>query len=53
MDESLNRYLPAIDMLMCHLGHSFDEACLALGLEPRECRRLQQGQPFGQDESRT
>jgi len=52
MDEPLSRYLPAIEMMMCHLGRSFEEACLELGLEPRECHRLRQEQASGQDGSR-
>ena len=40
MDSGLSSYLPAIELIMCHLGKSFDEACDELGLSSQECRRL-------------
>ncbi|MDO2949760.1 hypothetical protein [Aeromonas simiae] len=32
MDEKMKNYLPAIDIMMCHLGISFEQACEELGL---------------------
>lgn len=36
MDETMKNYLPAIDIMMCHLGISFDQACDELGLSRYE-----------------
>ncbi|KXF81765.1 hypothetical protein [Enterovibrio coralii] len=35
-------YRVAIDILCCHLGMSFDEACAELGLADDENRKLKQ-----------
>ena len=45
MEEAMKNYLPAIDIMMCHLGISFEQACEELGLsvtEQRELAALQQ-----------
>ncbi len=40
MDMGLTDYLPAIEILMCHLGNSFTEACDELGLTQEQQRSL-------------
>ncbi|ENY71134.1 hypothetical protein [Aeromonas diversa] len=40
MDEMMKNYLPAIDIMMCHLGFSFEQACDELGLTPHEQQAL-------------
>ena len=48
MDQRLATYLPAIELIMCQWGKSFDEACDELGLSPDEWHaldRLQGAQP--------
>ena len=32
MEDAMKNYLPAIDIMMCHLGISFEQACEQLGL---------------------
>ncbi|MCQ4055588.1 MULTISPECIES: hypothetical protein [Aeromonas] len=38
----MKNYLPAIDIMMCHLGISFEQACEQLGLSPLEQQTLSQ-----------
>ncbi|ALP41299.1 hypothetical protein [Aeromonas schubertii] len=40
MDEMMKNYLPAIDIMMCHLGLSFEQACDELGLTLLEQQTL-------------
>ncbi|ATL97630.1 hypothetical protein C2855_10605 [Aeromonas bestiarum] len=40
MEEAMKNYLPAIDIMMCHLGISFEQACEQLGLSPVEQQTL-------------
>lgn len=40
MDMGLTDYLPAIEILMCHLGKSFSEACNELGLSQAQQHSL-------------
>ena len=40
MEEAMKNYLPAIDIMMCHLGISFEQACEQLGLSPVEQQNL-------------
>ncbi|MGL4250013.1 MAG: hypothetical protein ACRCR1_05055 [Aeromonas sp.] len=40
MEESMKNYLPAIDIMMCHLGISFEQACEELELSPLERQTL-------------
>ncbi len=42
MEEAMKNYLPAIDIMMCHLGISFEQACEQLGLNPLEQQTLSQ-----------
>lgn len=42
METTLHNFLPAIELLMCHLGKSFDEACDELGLSTEEKELLVQ-----------
>lgn len=41
MDNQLASHLPSIELLMCQLGKSFDEACDELGLTPDERQTLE------------
>ena len=48
MEDAMTNYLPAIDIMMCHLGISFEQACEQLGLsqqeqQARERRLVSQG----------
>ena len=36
MEDAMTNYLPAIDIMMCHLGINFEQACEQLGLSPQE-----------------
>ncbi|WP_167386693.1 hypothetical protein [Aeromonas cavernicola] len=36
----MKNYLPAIDIMMCHLGINFEQACEQLGLNPLEQETL-------------
>ncbi|MFG0834008.1 hypothetical protein ACEUC3_16400 [Aeromonas bivalvium] len=36
----MKNYLPAIDIMMCHLGISFEQACEQLGLSLSEQQTL-------------
>lgn len=36
----MTNYLPAIDIMMCHLGISFEQACEQLGLNQQEQQHL-------------
>ena len=36
MEDAMTNYLPAIDIMMCHLGISFEQACEQLGLSQQE-----------------
>jgi len=38
----MSNYLAAIDILMCHLGKSFEEACEEVGINPHELRNQQE-----------
>ena len=40
MEEAMTNYLPAIDIMMCHLGISFEQACEQLGLSQQEQQSL-------------
>ncbi|XEI33263.1 hypothetical protein NMD14_02000 [Aeromonas veronii] len=40
MEEAMKNYLPAIDIMMCHLGISFEQACEQLGLSLLEQQTL-------------
>ncbi|MBV7414349.1 MULTISPECIES: hypothetical protein [Aeromonas] len=40
MEQTMTNYLPAIDIMMCHLGISFEQACEQLGLSPLEQQNL-------------
>lgn len=40
MEQAMTNYLPAIDIMMCHLGISFEQACEQLGLSPQEQQNL-------------
>lgn len=40
MEDAMTNYLPAIDIMMCHLGISFEQACEQLGLTPLEQQNL-------------
>lgn len=40
MEDTMKNYLPAIDIMMCHLGISFEQACEQLGLSPVEQQTL-------------
>lgn len=40
MEDAMKNYLPAIDIMMCHLGISFEQACEQLGLSPVEQQAL-------------
>lgn len=40
MEDAMTNYLPAIDIMMCHLGISFEQACEQLGLSPQEQQTL-------------
>ncbi|WP_368192577.1 hypothetical protein [Aeromonas sp. s8] len=40
MEEAMKNYLPAIDIMMCHLGISFEQACEQLGLSQQEQQAL-------------
>lgn len=47
--RDLNEMMPAIDMLMCHAGKSFSEACLELGLDPQQVQsQLHHSEGFSQ-----
>lgn len=48
MDMGLTDYLPAIEILMCHLGKSFAEACDELGLTQEQQRSLARLQEMAQ-----
>ncbi|MGL6408263.1 hypothetical protein ACSZM7_20385 [Aeromonas veronii] len=39
MEEAMKNYLPAIDIMMCHLGISFEQACDNWVLASRSNRR--------------
>lgn len=41
MDNQLASYLPAIELIMCQWGKSFEEACDELGLTPDERHTLE------------
>jgi len=41
-EEAMKNYLPAIDIMMCHLGISFEQACEQLGLSQQEQQALDQ-----------
>ena len=41
MEEAMKNYLPAIDIMMCHLGISFEQACEQLGLSQQEQQEQQ------------
>jgi hypothetical protein len=48
MEQTMTNYLPAIDIMMCHLGISFEQACEQLGLsqlEQQNLSLLQEQQP--------
>ncbi len=45
MEYGIYNYLPAIEIMMCHLGMSFDEACEEMGLTQHERLSLIQLQP--------
>jgi len=47
MEPTLHNYLPAIELLMCHLGKSFDEACDEVGLTAEEKKQLMQELEWG------
>lgn len=40
MEDTMKNYLPAIDIMMCHLGISFEQACEQLGLSQVEQQTL-------------
>jgi hypothetical protein len=40
MEEPMKNYMPAIDIMMCHLGISFEQACEQLGLTLTEQQTL-------------
>ena len=40
MEDAMTNYLPAIDIMMCHLGISFEQACEQLGLTQQEQQTL-------------
>ena len=40
MEDAMTNYLPAIDIKMCHLGISFEQACEQLGLSQQEQQSL-------------
>ncbi|MBP8113307.1 MAG: hypothetical protein KAY14_06450, partial [Aeromonas sp.] len=40
MEDAMTNYLPAIDIMMCHLGISFEQACEQLGLSQQEQQSL-------------
>ncbi|MDM5078292.1 hypothetical protein OB931_18225 [Aeromonas media] len=40
MEDTMTNYLPAIDIMMCHLGISFEQACEQLGLSQQEQQSL-------------
>ncbi len=40
MEDAMKNYLPAIDIMMCHLGISFEQACEQLGLSQLEQQTL-------------
>lgn len=42
MEHGIYSYLPAIEIMMCHLGMSFDEACEEMGLTQDERLSLTQ-----------
>jgi len=42
MEHGIYSYLPAIEIMMCHLGMSFDEACEEMGLSQDERLNLLQ-----------
>ena len=42
MEDAMTNYLPAIDIMMCHLGISFEQTCEQLGLSPQEQQTLDQ-----------
>ncbi|GAA4495050.1 hypothetical protein [Pseudaeromonas paramecii] len=42
MEHGIYSYLPAIEIMMCHLGMSFDEACEEMGLSQAERQSLTQ-----------
>ena len=44
----MTNYLPAIDIMMCHLEISFEQACEQLGLSPQERQALEQLQQQAQ-----
>ncbi|MFZ3405331.1 hypothetical protein LCG94_18720 [Aeromonas salmonicida] len=48
MEDEMKNYLPAIDIMMCHLGISFEQACEQLGLSPQEQQALDQLQQKAQ-----
>lgn len=51
MEDAMTNYLPAIDIMMCHLGISFEQACEQLGLSPQEQQTLDQLQKQKQTQS--
>ncbi|MFQ2319185.1 hypothetical protein ACK32N_18660 [Aeromonas caviae] len=51
MEDTMTNYLPAIDIMMCHLGISFEQACEQLGLSPQEQQTLDQLQKQKQTQS--
>lgn len=40
MEATMQNYLPALDLMMCHLGISFEQACEMLGLNAHEQKQL-------------
>ncbi|MNH61658.1 hypothetical protein D3C73_135780 [compost metagenome] len=40
MEDAMTNYLPAIDIMMCHLGISFEQACEQPGLSQQEQQSL-------------
>ena len=40
MEDAMTNYLPAIDIMMCLLGISFEQACEQLGLSQQEQQSL-------------
>ena len=53
MEDAMTNYLPAIDIMMCHLGISFEQACEQLGLSPQEQQTLDQLQKQKQKQTQS
>jgi hypothetical protein len=50
MSEAPNM-LPAIDILMCHTGASFLDACQELGVDPNEMAEIGSADPIDSQEN--